>query len=48
MAEMRLIPTLFAARPATDYRAVFHDFAEGLGRVLIRRRPVARVRAVTG
>lgn len=31
-----------------DHRAVFHAFAEGLARVMRRRRPTARVRAVEG
>jgi hypothetical protein len=44
---MRLMFSLLAGRPAADHRVVFHDFVEGLGRVLVRRRPVARVRAVT-
>lgn len=45
---MHRILTLFAQRPVADHRLVFHAFAEGLGRVLIRRRPVARVRTVAG
>ena len=31
---------------APDHHAVFHAFAEGLARMMRRRRPTARVRAV--
>ena len=34
--------------PRPDHHAVFHAFAEGLARVMRRRRPTARVRAVKG
>ena len=34
------------AASAKSHHAVFHQFAEGLARVIHRRRPVARVRAV--
>ena len=43
---MRTILTLFAQARGRRHVAVFHDFAEGLARVLIKRRPTARVRAV--
>jgi len=43
---MRTILTLIAGARGRGHVAVFHDFAAGLARVMRRRRPTARVRAV--
>ncbi len=43
---MKRMLTLIAARRSGAHRAVFHEFAEGLARVLHRRRVLARVRTV--
>ena len=46
---MRRILSLIGRGGGPDHRAVFHTFAEGLARVLLRPpRPTARVRAVEG
>ncbi len=43
---MKRMLTLIAAARSHAHRAVFQEFAEGLSRVLKRRRWTARVRAV--
>jgi hypothetical protein len=43
---MKTILAFAGLSPRADYRAVFHDFAESLARVLKRRGGKARVRAV--
>jgi hypothetical protein len=43
---MRTLFHRLAGPPAPDHHAVFHAFAEGLARMMRRRRPTARVRAV--
>lgn len=45
---MRRILHRLAGTAQPDHHAVFHAFAEGLARMLRRRRPTARVRAVEG
>jgi hypothetical protein len=45
---MRAILQLVAGEPAVDHCAVFHAFAEGIARMLRRRRMTARVRTVEG
>ena len=45
---MKAILARFGAGPGADHRAVFHDFAERLERVLARPHGVARVRMVRG
>ena len=44
--KMKRILARFGAGPGADYRAVFHEFAARLERVLRRPHPVARIRAV--
>ena len=43
---MRRILNRIVRAPEGDYRRVFHDFAEGLGSVIVARGGVVRVRAV--
>ncbi len=43
---MRTILTLFAGARGEGHVAVFHEFAEGLARMMRQRKPTARVRAV--
>lgn len=49
LLAMNRIRNLFDRSAEPDHHAVFHAFAEGLARVIARRRPgAARVRAVEG
>jgi hypothetical protein len=43
---MKHLLMLIAGTRSGAHRAVFHDFAEGLGRMMRRRLGTARVRAV--
>ena len=43
---MKHLLMLIAGASPDAHRAVFHDFAEGLARIIRRRRGSARVRAV--